>query len=295
MTGEIVKKRVLAFDIGIKNLAWCCVEKSGETYSILGWDNYNLLEEESAADIGAPCSQVSCKVKAIYSCGTRVDSASGENVPNYRCGRHVPVGFTLFKDAKDKPLKKIPSVPVLKKTWKEVCGGTAKKVVVPMAKDDLIKGISHCYAIPFVAQKVTRNAEANLAALHDSIGRLVKDKNDLWSSADLICLENQPAFKNPTMKSVQILLFSTIRDYYGALCGKVCAPVKLVHAKKKVEGVEKGDKGYKARKDGGEMRAEQFLHSSGMVGAAPWLKLWTAAKKKSDLADAVCMCLDQLV
>jgi hypothetical protein len=30
------------------------------------------------------------------------------------------------------------------------------------------------------------------------------------------------------------------------------------------------------------------------VGGAPWLKIWNAAKKKSDLADALAMCLDQL-
>lgn len=286
-------RRVLAFDIGIKNLAWCCVEKAGTTYKILGWDNYNLLEEESAGAVGEKCSQYSCKANAIYTCGFSED---GE--PNCRCGRHIPVGFSLFKDAKDKPMKKLPPVATLKKLWKETVGGAnnsaSKKLSAPSGKDALVAALAHCYAIPIVAKKVVRNADANLSALHDSIGRLVKEKKELWSSADLICLENQPAFKNPTMKSVQILLFATIRDYYGVMTGGVCPPLKLVHAKKKVEGVEKGDKGYKARKEGGEARASQFLHGSGLVGAAPWVKVWTAAKKKSDLADGLCMCLDQL-
>ena len=92
------------------------------------------------------------------------------------------------------------------------------------------------------------------------------------------------------MKSVQILLFATLRDMYQPSPPEL----KLIHAKKKVEGVEKGDKGYKERKAGSEHRAAQFLHGSGLVGGAPWLKIWNAAKKKSDLADALAMCLDQL-
>ena len=294
-------RRVLAFDIGIKNLAWCCIEKTGGAYKILGWDNYNLLEEESAGAVGEKCSQPSCKANAIYTCGTMTDADSGESVPNCRCGRHIPTGFSLFKDEKDKPMKKLPSVSTLKKVWKETYGvsvsagsASAKKVTGPSGKDALIAAIAHCYAIPIVSKKVVRNVDASLSALHDSIGRLVKEKKDLWSTAHVICLENQPAFKNPTMKSVQILLFATIRDYYGVLTGGVCAPLKLVHAKKKVEGVEKGDKGYKARKEGGEARAVQFLHGPGLVGGAPWIKLWMDAKKKSDLADGLCMCLDQL-
>lgn len=268
-------RRVLAFDIGIKNLAWCVLEKSGATYKIVGWDNYNLLEEESAGSVGETCSQASCKLKAIYTCGE-----------DYRCGRHVPSGFSLFKDAKGKPLKKLPPVGSLKKIYKETVVGSK----VPAGKDALVDGLRHCYAVPIVVKKVVRSADANLTAIHDSMRRLVEARRGLWSGVELACLENQPVFKNPTMKSVQILLFATLRDMYSP-----SPPViKLVHAKKKVEDGEKGDKGYKARKEGSETRAAQFLHGSGLSGSAPWIRLWNEAKKKSDLADALCMCLDQL-
>lgn len=284
-------RRVLCFDIGIKNLAWCVVEKDCEakTYRILGWDNYNLLEEESAESIAVPCGM--CKARAIYTC----NRAGEETVP--RCGRHVPATFSVFKDAKDKPAKKLPPVGTLKKLVKELprpTGITGEEKVkaksLPMGKDALVDALRYCYAIPIVQKKVSRAADAGLVLIHDSIRRLTEEQRELWSSCALIGLENQPAFKNPTMKSVQILLFATLRDMYQP------APpeLKLIHAKKKVEGVEKGDKGYKERKAGSEHRAAQFLHGSGLVGGAPWLKIWNAAKKKSDLADALAMCLDQL-
>jgi hypothetical protein len=270
------EKTVLAFDIGIKNLAWCCVRKTGTIYTILGWDNYNLLEEESAARPPTECGM--CKSKAIYTCG---------GPGTVRCGRHIPAGFEQFKDSKGKPAKKIPPVGTLKKL---VGSLPSAKKPLPAGKDALLAALAHCYAIPIVEKKVVRNMDANLTALHDSITRLVEERRELWSKCDVICLENQPAFKNPTMKSVQMLLFATLRNLYGP----TPPPLRLVHAKKKVEGVEKGDKGYKARKDGGEARAAQFLHGSGLVGGAPWLRLWNGAKKKSDLADGLCMCLDQL-
>jgi hypothetical protein len=280
-------RRVLCFDIGIKNLAWCVVEKDTEakTYRILGWDNYNLLEEESAETVAVPCGM--CKARAIYTCNREGEEA----VP--RCGRHIPATFSVFKDGKDKPAKKLPPVGTLKKLVKELprsATGTGKAPPLPVGKDALVDALRHCYAIPIVQKKVSKAADAGLVLIHDSIRRLTEEQRGLWSSCELIGLENQPAFKNPTMKSVQILLFATLRDMYQP------APpeLKLIHAKKKVEGVEKGDKGYKERKAGSEHRAAQFLHGSGLVGGAPWLKIWNAAKKKSDLADALAMCLDQL-
>ena len=85
------------------------------------------------------------------------------------------------------------------------------------------------------------------------------------------------------MKSVQVLLFAVLR---GAFINKgVPVPrVHLVHAGKKVA-AEKGDAGYAARKEGSETRAAAWVKGE-------WLVQFNAAKKKSDLADALCMCLD---
>ena len=48
---------------------------------------------------------------------------------------------------------------------------------------------------------------------------------------------------------------------------------------------EKGDAGYAARKEGSETRAAAWIQGE-------WKEFFAAAKKKSDLADALCMCLD---
>ena len=32
---------VLAFDIGIRNLAWCLATKTADKYTVIGWQNYD--------------------------------------------------------------------------------------------------------------------------------------------------------------------------------------------------------------------------------------------------------------
>jgi hypothetical protein len=87
------------------------------------------------------------------------------------------------------------------------------------------------------------------------------------------------------MKSVQILLFATLRD----LLQPAPPPLKLVHAGKKVVGKATGDAGYKSRKDASEDAVEGQLGGETVVDAAQWLTYFRAQAKKSDLADAFLM------
>jgi hypothetical protein len=67
-----------------------------------------------------------------------------------------------------------------------------------------------------------------------------------------------------------------------------------VHAGKKIQGVESGDAGYKTRKDASEAKVVQTLEKEKVAEGATWLAQFKGHQKKSDLADAFCMCLDAL-
>jgi len=62
----------------------------------------------------------------------------------------------------------------------------------------------------------------------------------------------------------------------------------LVHAKKKSGDCKKGDEGYKDRKNVAEDRLSEFFKGTENKIYTEWKK----AKKKSDMADALCMCID---
>jgi hypothetical protein len=91
------------------------------------------------------------------------------------------------------------------------------------------------------------------------------------------------------MKSVQMMLFATLRDL---LPGPPA--VRLVHAGRKTAGATGGDEGYTERKDMSEARVVAGFNSGKIVkeGGLAW---FSAQKKRSDLADCLCMALDVVV
>ena len=267
---------VLSFDIGIRNLAWCCMEKQTDSSGVivLGWDNYDLLAGQSASTAGESAALcVGCSSKATY------ETRGG----NY-CVRHCPLDRPAFRDLSGHLVKRLPAAKELREIL--VAKGVQK---VPKSKGDLLKKIVDLYSLPILKQKKKKAVDTELTVLHDGIRRFVTQNKELFSKCKTICLENQPVLKNPTMKSVQILLFATLRDTL-----QPNPPLlKLVHAKTKVEG-KKGDEGYSERKAGSEKRVTEFLESSKIQRGQHWRAHLTKYSKKNDLTDAFCMCLDFL-
>ena len=190
---------VLAFDIGIRNLAWCCMQKQTDSsgVKILGWDNYDLLAGQSASTASESAANcVSCSSKATY-----------ETRGGVYCVRHCPLDRPAFRDLSGTLLKRLPPAKGMQEILK--AKGVQK---VPKSKGDLLKKISELYALPILKQKKKKAVDTELTVLHDGIRRFVTQNKDLFGKCDTICLENQPVLKNPTMKSVQILLFATLRD-----------------------------------------------------------------------------------
>ncbi len=340
------KTTVLAFDIGIKNLAYCILQESsaessadkssagvaspvsvsplatvspasasasasvsvsnpviipsaespievapaelsaGRILSVLALENCSLLEPTAG-----PRSCSKCKIRASYSCGIELT-----------CKRHIITPFTPLT-VDEKECSKIPAVGILRTILRSA------GLTVPSAakRETVLAALGTRFALPLTAPKAPRAADQGLEEIHDALRRFVAARWAIFRTCNAILLENQPAFKNPHMKSVQVLLLAVLRERFlqvqeqeqerGIGCGETIPfpSFHLVHAKKKVQGADivKGDAGYKARKDGSERRLEE-LFATGAVGGADHLAAWTAAKKKSDMADALCMCADYL-
>ena len=268
---------VLTFDIGIRNLAWCAMKKQTDSSGVelLGWDNYDLLAGQSAqtASESARNNCASCSSKATY-----------ETRGGLYCVRHCPLDRPAFRDLSGNLLKKLPSAQGMKQI---LTSKGAQKV--PKSKGDLLKKLGELYALPILKQKKKKAIDTELTVLHDSIRRFVSQNKELFGSCKTICLENQPVLKNPTMKSVQILLFATLRDIL-----QPDPPIlKLVHAKMKVAGIV-GDEGYADRKAGSIDRVEKYLQTSKVAQAQRWRSHLASYPKKNDLTDAFCMCIDFL-
>jgi hypothetical protein len=276
-------KTVLAFDIGIRNLAFCLQRKNTDLSSnpvdLLQWDNYDLLAGQSAATAKQSVEHCSsCSAKATYESRGR----------NY-CVRHCPLDRPAIRDLSGNLLKKLPAAKQLREYLQ------AKGVPnPPKSKGDLLKKISELYSIPILKLKVKKAVDTELTVLHDGIRRFVFQNKDSFAQADEILLENQPVLKNPTMKSVQILLFASLRDILIGPEGHRCPTLRLVHAKMKVAG-KKGDEGYKERKDGGEAKVMGLLQAPTVSDPLKWRLHLGQYSKKNDLTDAFLMCWDSFL
>jgi hypothetical protein len=253
---------ICAFDIGIKNLAFCVFD--GTAKKPIAWANVNILPD-SEKEKPRSCSQ--CKSAAKY-------EVPGNAV---KCKKHLGTALILPGGETKIPLLKDLKA-VVKNNALQAAGQT---------RDALLIALKTKFAIPLEKPKKVAATHQPISILHDGILKMIDENWSHFQKVGRFALENQPVLKNPTMKTVQILLFASLRQ---AFIGRsLAAPqVDLVHAGKKVKGVAAGDAGYADRKAGSEARSEAWLTSY----APEWLPVLTDAKKKSDLADALCMCLD---
>lgn len=253
--------KVIAFDIGIKNLAFCVLENAK---NVIALENCNILE---------PVEQVIC-----YKCPIKASYKAGDNIC---CKRHIPKTHIILKEL---DTKKLPLINILRDLIKinncENLGST---------KDKCIESLSKKFAFHFEQPKQANASKVSLEEVHDSLRKFVQEKWNIFSGCTHVLLENQPAFKNPHMKSVQVLLFATLREQF--LQNKQTPKYHLVHAKKKVKDATKGDEGYTERKNKSEDRLKS-LFDTGSVENVTIYDSWQKAKKKSDMADALCMCVD---
>ena len=161
--------KTLAFDIGIKNLAFCILENK----SVLSLQNVNLLDPVEPII----CSQ--CKSKASYRVGEGV-----------HCKRHVPKTHTIIPEL----AKKIPSNKAMKELIKthncEAKGSTNEKCIEALATR---------FALPVTQPKSANASHVSLEIIHDALRAFASEQWPTFSGCTHVLLENQPAFKNPHM------------------------------------------------------------------------------------------------
>ncbi len=124
-------------------------------------------------------------------------------------------------------------------------------------------------------------------------GKCIVDKlqkKDDFLKVDLVVIENQPALKNPTMKSVQMIIYSYF--LINGVCNDISTiqDIQMINARNKLKAY-KGPKvecdikdRYKKTKFLGIEYCKYMINDS--LQDEQWIQLFTNSKKKDDLADA---------
>lgn len=274
---------ILGFDMGIRNLAYCLIRHSGTDRTILAWDNIDLLAGGESAQTAKQCSACTSPACWINKDGTKWCKGCVAGQPKKRACVPKPTHPCVPCALTVKPLRVLAAaagLPDAKKASKEV----------------LMSWVSQHYLLPW---KPVKAASASLTDVRKAMDRWLTPMLPTFAQATLIRLENQPVMKGPTMKSVQIILFTLLGhrlETEHAWTGSI----DFVHAGTKSKGVvaevvdlsgatateRTAAEGvaYRNRKKTAETDVAGLL-----VDKPEWLRFFTTKAKKSDLADAFLM------
>lgn len=261
---------MLALDIGIKNLAYCIGTKKDDNVTIKHWSLVNLT------DLNQTNQKPVCAT-----CGKPAKASSPHGIV---CGRHLKLWDQIYDETTGNPITKQPTISQLQ-TFLKLKGLDTKG-----QRPVLFARASAVAAMPLIKKKSVASFADNTSRLHDAIREwITRDWSHLSTIKD-VYIEHQPVLKNPVMKTVQILIFATLRERLFAAGQQTT--FHFVHAGKKVK-AQVGDAGYKDRKQGGEDRVKTYLEKySPNSEQHRWFVWWQAQTKKDDLADTLCMLMD---
>jgi len=207
--------KILSWDVGIKNLAYCLIEKPDDKneFEIKKWNVINLAEEQQLCQFsvrgGNQCQQVA---KHEVKNKDKIDFCS---VATH--GNTVINGGSIFTCA--------THLDKFKPEFIEYSKKETRKCVFPKCKLDACKGIensnNYCWCKTHfdkgsiqMLKKITIKKFTNKSCMKQSLQNLtvnlygILDELKEFLQVDYVLIENQPSMKNPTMKTIAMLLFA---------------------------------------------------------------------------------------
>ena len=166
----------------------------------------------------------------------------------------------------------------------KVCSKTATYQVTDIENNE----VKYCCSthVKKYKKKKKLNSNYDMFKISQILVEELNSKTDFLNH-EIICIENQPALKNPTMKSIQMILYS----YFiieGVCKDPICSNVQMINARNKLK-VYKGepveckftDK-YKRNK----YLSVEYTKLMILEEDQEFIDLFLESKKKDDLADA---------
>lgn len=247
--------KILSFDIGIKNLAYCYADTSGNNIKdIISWDVINLCE--------------------TYKCNFCQEPAVLFKENCYYCKKHS--NHEKYK----LPIKKININNLSKKKLdelKKIADGYSLEYDKKIKKVDLLNkielDISNNYLENIVTKKTT---DYDLVDIGINIKKKL-DKIFLNKNIDKILIENQLGPLAVRMKCIQCMVSQYFIDNnYNN--------IEFISAINKLKGFSKISLDYKDRKKDGILYSKEVLEKNNHI---KYIEIIDKHKKKDDMADSL--------
>ena len=243
--------KVISFDVGLRNLAYCVLDGTNRTdVKIDDWNIIDVLGEQ--AGVGAA---------RCHKCST---AARYEHASNgtFACSKHT--GARKQKVTKTSLNKKSPD-ELRSEIGKAGLSTTATK------KADLVSLLYNHAQQNSWKKCVSSSTQGSVLDLAPAIIACLHARRDIWRGADLVAIENQPERR---MASVQAMIHT-----YFVMRGFKCMGVSATHKLSNIVTVDDNVKSYKGRKKTG------IVHAYALVPQANQAH-FDKHPKKDDLADS---------
>ena len=220
--------RILSFDVGVKNLAYCLIEVGDQDFTIIDWDIINLLcttnticeysTKKGKCDKNATHT-INQSVDNVHLCKTHMEKTEiaqkrefvvkktdeGDKCSYGKCtkGTKWKTDDVLFCDAH-------------KKIWLSKKNLLCKRVKCLNEAAVYVEDYGgwceehSCESLVYKKRKTKKikNGGANMMTLGCLLYNALIAKHNVFLPCDNVVIENQPAFKNPKMKNIASMIFS---------------------------------------------------------------------------------------
>lgn len=254
------KYMIVSFDVGIKNLSYCClIKNSDDIYQIGKWGILNLCGQ------GPTCGACS---KAGSICGSK---ASWDFCGKQYCTRHkksealqdAPEAFYKLRDGKRIAKAKVAAL----------ASETGNPVTI--SNDDLIANIESRYVTKITAGKSANDMD--LITVSRELAKLLPETFDM-ENIETLLIENQISPLAGRMKVIQGMITQAFIDR------KADVYVQYVSSANKLKGYDVPTKTYAERKASGISVVRELLNKDESMSV--WRVMFETHKKKDDLADS---------
>uniref|UniRef100_A0A6C0B7T3 Mitochondrial resolvase Ydc2 catalytic domain-containing protein n=1 Tax=viral metagenome TaxID=1070528 RepID=A0A6C0B7T3_9ZZZZ len=243
--------KLLSFDIGIKNMALCCFDISGQDVTILDWTVLNLLEEE------APKQFCSCLLKpkkgTVTSCNKIAKYRKNETL---YCEKHANSNkdyLIPFKECSQTSLKKlkVDELKVVCNKYAVPSNLSTKKAILETLDNYFAR---MCYE-PIQIKKRVGAGDTDLVTIGKNMKKLFDEIENI-QLPDIVIIENQISPIANRMKTIQgmvaqyfIMKDSDVQIDFVSSANKLkdfkplentlrCEPDEKTYQKNKKNGVE---------------------------------------------------------
>jgi len=279
--------RLISFDVGIKNMAYCLFDLSSNT--IVEWNVLNLCEDVSvqSSSIGGNNTRVNC-TSVLQNGKTCKSVAKYRKNEQCACEKHAKMSKQYFLPKKENGKTSLGKLSLvdLQDRWRETLGKTItfSQNTIPRSKSGIIKELVEYFEktswVLIPKPKKINAGKVDLVKLGRSLHNQMQN-NDNMKTVEYVIIENQISPIANRMKTLQGML----TQHFISLGVPYIEFISSSNKLKDLIPQSTAKTSYKQNKQNSIIHCTTLLKEE-IQNSESWISHFQGSSKKDDLADS---------